>query len=118
MDIIITIPKYVDWCEYAKELKMVEDRSQTMLFKVPHLPKKTSVGDVCYLCYRGYIIGWMYITYLGFVEGFECTVTGKPWPAGNYIGRSGYFHAIRPIPYKGFQGFRYAPKESENWRIL
>lgn len=115
MDIIITIPKSIKWEDYQKELKAVESCEQTMFFKVRALPKNMSVGDRCYLCHNGFIVGYMKITWFGIMDGFQCTTTGIPWTQGNYIGRSGKFYPIDPIPCKGFQGFRYAPRE---WRQL
>lgn len=88
MDIIITIPQSINWQEYEKELKTVEDGSQVMYFRVPTLPKKANVGDRCYICYRCFIVGWMEIVYIGQVLVFECTTAGTQWPAGNYVGRS------------------------------
>lgn len=115
MDIVITIPKSIKWEDYLKELKAVESGEQTMFFKVPTLPKKANVGDRCYLCHNGLVIGYMNITWMGVMSEFTCTTTIHVWPEGNYIGRSGKFTYIKPIPYKGFQGYRYAPQE---WRQL
>lgn len=105
MDIVITLPKSVSWADYEKELEVVKDGSHVINFKVPRLPKQTYVGDKCYLCYNGNIVGWMKI--VGFQSGgFTCTTTGRFWE-GNFIQRSGKFNKIKPIPMKGFQGFRY-----------
>lgn len=106
-DILITIPSTISWPEYQKELKAVEDGSQVMNFKVSKLPVRTAVGNKCYICYGGNIIGWMKIVGLKSNENFDCTTTGKQW-SGNFIQRSGVFHKLeKPIPMKGFQGFRY-----------
>lgn len=115
MDIVITIPKSIKWTDYQMELKAVESSEQTMFFKVPTLPKKANVGDRCYLCHNGLVVGYMNITWMGIMSEFTCTTTIQVWPAGHYIGRSGKFTYIKPIPYKGFQGYRYAPQE---WRQL
>lgn len=105
MDIIVTLPKSTSWLEYEKELKAVESEELVMNFKVPNLPKETSVGEKCYLCYKGNIVGWMKI--VGLKENFfKCTTTGRTWN-GNFVQRSGKFNKIQPIPMKGFQGFRY-----------
>jgi hypothetical protein len=104
-DIIITIPSSVKWEEYQKELDVVKDYSQVMNFKISNLPKETSVGCKCYLCYKGQILGWMKIVGMEEKE-FECSTTGKSWK-GKFILRSGPFNEIEPIQMKGFQGFRY-----------
>jgi hypothetical protein len=103
-DIIITIPKSINWNVYQKELDSVKDYSQVMNFKVNSFPK-TQIGSKCYLLYNGNILGWMKIVGLSEKE-FECTTTGKIWN-GKFIERSGPFNKIDPIPMKGFQGFRY-----------
>lgn len=114
MDIVITIPKTIDWEDYEKELQVVEDGKFAMYFKVPHLPKRTSVGDRCYICYKDRIVGYMLITDLLHSNGFQCTTTRRFWDPGNYICRSGKFYStITTINYKSFQGFRYAP---DSWR--
>lgn len=105
MNIIITVPKSIPWAQYEKELKAVENGDQVMNFKVPRLPKQASVGDRCYICYNGNVIGWMSI--VGLVEkDFVCSTTGRHWK-GNFVQRSGKFNKITPVPMKGFQGFRY-----------
>lgn len=103
-DIVITIPQNTDWSVYQKELDAAEN-GDMMNFKVPNLPKQTEIGNKCYLCYKGQIIGYMKISGLS-KDGFTCTTTGKKWN-GNFVQRTGKFHKIEPIPYKGFQGYRY-----------
>lgn len=104
-DIVITLPSTIKWEDYKKELNLVEDYSNVMNFKVPFFPKKTKIGDKCYLCYRGNIIGWMEIVDMQEKE-FTCSTTGKNFK-GKFIVRSGPFHKIVPIQMKGFQGFKY-----------
>lgn len=112
VDILITLPSSTDFIVYQKELKEVEDGSSVLNFKVPFFPNKSKVGNRCYLVYKGNIIGWMKI--VGFEEkAFTCETTGRKWN-GKFIQRSGKFHFISPIPYKGFQGFRYVDNELMN----
>ena len=103
-DIVITIPKIINWSDYEKELKAVEDYSQVINFKVNNFPK-TKIGSKCYIVYNGNIIGWMEIVGMSEKE-FNCSTTGKKW-VGKFIERSGPFNKIKPTPMKGFQGFRY-----------
>jgi hypothetical protein len=105
-DIVITLPSTIDWGDYVKELKTVENGYSVLNFSVNNLPTKTSVGCKCYLCWRGKIVGWMKIS--GLVDNdFICTTTGKHWK-GKFIQRTGAFNYVdTPIPMKGFQGFRY-----------
>lgn len=103
-DIIITIPKSIKWEDYEQEL-LAAKKGAIMNFKVPFLPKNDIVGSKCYLCYNGYIIGYMYICGVS-DNGFKCTTTGKQW-VGKFIQRSGDFYKIDPIKMRGFQGWRY-----------
>lgn len=103
--LLITLPSRIDWSEYEKELKAVENEDQVMNFKVPFKPKYTDDITRVYLVYRGNIVGWQ--KFVGCSSGeFDCTTTGKHW-TGTFIQRTGKFHKIDPIPCKGFQGFRY-----------
>jgi hypothetical protein len=106
MDIIITIPSTIKWEDYLNEINSVSDYKQVMNFKVSQFPQKTKIGNRCYLCHKGNVIGWMEIVGMEEKE-FQCTTTGKKWK-GKFIQRSGPFHYIeKQIPMKGFQGFRY-----------
>ena len=105
MDIVITLPKTVAWEDYQLELDAVKNGNVVMNFKVPSLPKKSTLGSRCYLVYNGFVRGWMEI--VGFSSnGFYCSVTGTYWD-GKFIQRSGEFHYIEHVPMKGFQGWRY-----------
>ena len=105
--IIITLPKSVKWDDYEKELDAVKDYKQVMNYKVSSIPKDIDQIKRCYLVHDGFIKGWQEI--VGHEKGktFDCTTTGKNW-SGNFIQRSGPFHyLIKPIPMKGFMGWRY-----------
>lgn len=109
-DVVITLPSNLKWEEYEKELEAVKDGKQVMNFKVSNLPTNTAIGNKCYICYQGNIIGWMKITGLVKDTEFDCTTTDKNWK-GNFIQRSGKFNKLEnPIPMSGFQGFRYYNK--------
>lgn len=103
--LLITLPSSIKWEDYEKELKAVEDESQVMNFKVPFLPKDVKNIQRVYLVHQGNIVGWQ--KFVGTSdEPFKCTTTNKDWE-GKFIQRTGPFYKIDPIPYKGFQGFRY-----------
>ena len=109
-DIIVTLPKNISWSDYKKELDAVSDYSSVINFKVNAFPK-TKKGNKCYLVHCGNIVGWMEIVGLS-EKKFTCSITGKEW-SGKFIERSGPFHYIKPIPMKGFQGFRYFDSEED-----
>lgn len=105
MDILITIPKSVSWETYTEELDRAL-RGEILHFKTSGFPKKARIGDRCFVVWKGAIRGCMYIS--GFSEKeFECSTTGKIWK-GKFIERTGDFFVLEdPIPFSGFQGFRY-----------
>jgi hypothetical protein len=108
--LLITLPATVEWSDYEKELKVVEDESQVMNFRVPFMPKDTDGITKVYLVYRGNIIGWQ--KYVGScMKAFNCTTTNRDW-SGFFIQRTGPFHRIDPIPYKGFRAFKYIDDET------
>lgn len=102
-DIIITIPKSIKWEDYKHELNAAEN-GEILNFKVNNFPK-TGTGCKCYICHNGFIVGYHIISGMSEKE-FQCTTTGNMWK-GKFIERTGKFHQIKPIEYKGFQGFRY-----------
>lgn len=107
-NIAITVPKTIKWEQYEKEIDTVRDGEKEMNYRLPTLPKDTEVGDRCYICYNGQLIGWMEITGISKRDGFKCSTTGRNWDDGNYISRSGEFHYLKnPVPMKGFMGYRY-----------
>ena len=113
MDILVTLPKFIEWEEYQKEIATVVDRLMEMRYKVSQLPLRCLIGDRCYLIHKNLIQGWMEVT--GFHRGqFQCSATGQSWK-GNFITRSGKFHHLQNLIYfPGFQGFRYIPEALSN----
>lgn len=103
--LLITLPSKIKWEDYEKELEAVKDEQEVMNFKVPFAPKNTDGIERVYLVHKGYIVGWQ--KFIGISDkSFRCTTTNRDW-RGNFLQRTGKFHKIEPIPYKGFQGFRY-----------
>lgn len=106
MDWIVTIPQQVEWETYREEIIAVSDWKSEMMYRVPFKPKALP-GDRCYVVWRGKVRGWMsVVNTLHWPEGFVCSTTGKKWPPGYYICRSGPFHAVDGPEMKGFQGIR------------
>lgn len=104
---MVTVPKKTKWEEYQKELDAVSDKTEEMRYKTRYFPKDMSVGDRCYIVHDGQVRGWMEITdLLDEPEGFTCTTTGKEWPPGKYIVRSGTFHEEDGPEIGGFRGVR------------
>lgn len=117
MDIVITLPQKIEWADYQRELDAVADGNGVLNYRIPgtSFTLDTVKGNRCYLVWRGAVRGWMEITGVDCKgEGFTCMTTGKWWPPGVYIQRSGLFHYLaEPIFMRGFRGWRKAPEE---WR--
>lgn len=112
--LLVTLPKTIKWADYERELAVVADRQQIMWFRLPSMPTITINKSRCYILHDGIVKGWMLISEFRKC-GFVCTTTGKKWPHGIYIGRTGEFHSVAPAKVlsfglgylRGFQGFRY-----------
>lgn len=102
-DIIITIPKSINWKDYQQELNAAAN-GEVMNFKVNSFPN-TAIGKRCYVVHDGEIKGYMIISGMS-EKSFTCTTTGKEWK-GKFIERTGKFYKIDSIKMKGFQGYRY-----------
>ena len=105
-DWLITIPKTVPWSEYKKELAAVANGRDQLNYRVRYRPKGMEYGDRMFVVHNGFVRGWMKIVGVDSRDGFTCATTGREWPAGCYIARSGKFHGIVPIEYPGFRGVR------------
>jgi len=106
-DWILTIPKTVAWEDYQNELDVVADGSQELNYRTGR-KFKVVAGDRMFVCHKGYVKGWMRVSANHWIGGwFQCSTTGRKFPPGNYIKRTGTFHIFKQkIPYKGFQGVR------------
>jgi|SRR5690554_354940 len=114
MDIIITIPKTEDYNTWLDECKATANNENSRInycIGRSYLPKKTEPGEKCYVVYKGYIRGYHIIDKLCWRNGFICETTGRYWHEGNYIIRKGKYHKIKPIPMKGFRGWKYLKHE-------
>ena len=91
--------------------------------KFARLPKiLRSGGSKIFYVEDGYIRGFGVVTDIAWRDNMTDAISGEVWGAGHYISiPADTWTWIRPIPHKGFQGFRYwAGKEYEivgNWLI-
>ena len=106
-DWVVTIPKTIDWSSYRREVDSVADYSGVLNYRVHRFPKGIETGDRCFVVWNGCVRGWMLIVGVKeYLESWTCTSTGKLWPAGKYIQRSGEFHETNGPMMKGFRGIR------------
>lgn len=104
---IVTLPKTVEWSDYEQELLTVANGEADMFFRVPKHFKSAEPGDRCYITHKGIVRGYMIIKGIERHElSFTCMFTGKQWPPGTYVKRSGPFYITPPVEVPGFQGIR------------
>lgn len=107
MDIMITIPKTVDWEEYEKELQASKE-GDMLNYRLGNMnPKNLKSGDRCYVVHRGILRGYHIVVDVVWLPNFTCSITGKIWLSGYYVRRTGEFHNVEPEKVTGFRGFRY-----------
>lgn len=109
-DWVLTLPQTVRWPNYEMELAAVADWKSALNYRLPYRPK-VEVGDRCFLVWRRQVRGWMEIIGVEhYPGGFVCQTTGKLWPRGYYLQRSGPFNKVDGPEMTGFRGLRrYAP---------
>jgi hypothetical protein len=105
-DWIITLPKATAWADYRRELEAVSRGQGIISYRVPYLPKGMELNDRVFVTWNGFVQGFMYLYGLTHKPGFTCETSGRAWPAGWYIERTGTFHGVPPVAYPGFRGIR------------
>ena len=105
MDIVVTIPKSEASNTKLEDEFVSEYKDEAVQFwKMGRKPKDLNVGDRVYFVENGNIT--CYHEFIGYIYDPICEVTGRSWPGLNLLLRCPSV-AIKHIPYKGFQGFRY-----------
>lgn len=113
MSIVITLPQHYDFGRYLAEQAEAAAVGLVSNYRVSTAPR-VQPGEWCYLVWRGMVRGRQRIDRVEHKpHGFTCETTGKFWPPGIYIQRSGMFYDIEPRPMKGFQGWRYFKEDTE-----
>jgi len=111
MDIIVTTPKR-EMENAAREAEDCKRAGGGEYFRqVPvTLAPEVLPGDRVYYVEDGYIRGFAVVKRIyATASGEACDTTGRRWPPGVYVFMDAKtWKWIRPIPMKGFQGFRYA----------
>lgn len=113
MDIIVTTPKsQTAAAQEAADCRAAGGGTYFRRFPASHHPIAIgTVGaeDRVYYVEDGYVRGFAVIERTQLRESQVCDTTGREWPPGFYIFMdAASWKWIRPIPMKGFRGFRYA----------
>lgn len=105
MDIAVTVPKK-EYENIEKENKFVEDNDDVVQYwSMKAKPKYFELGDKVYFVRGGHIIG--YQECIDFVVDAKCEVTDRTWEGFNLVLKCPMIELEKPIPMKGFQGYRY-----------
>lgn len=114
MDLLVTTPQSES--ENARrEAEHLITNGGGYYFRCFFAHPRVEVGDKVFYVERGYIRGYAIIDHTKVVERPTlCSTTNREWKAGFYIYmRADSWKWIRPIPRKGFMGFRYLDRAFE-----
>jgi len=126
MDIIVTTPKSERANAVREASACIADGGGRYFRRFPGLSlPRTGVRDRVYYVEDGYIRGFGVVTDMAHDgNGRLCSSTGRWWPKGLYLFMDAQSWTwIRPIPMRGFQGFRYAHyryggQETREWLTI
>jgi hypothetical protein len=119
VDIIVTTPKSLS--EDAKhEADMVLKKGGGVYFRVlKRKPKKLNRGDRVFYVEDGFVRGFCKVFDVRQVEEQVCSTTKRVFSGGWCLFMDATTWSwIRPIPMKGFQGYRYSQIPEEEINII
>jgi hypothetical protein len=111
VNIIVTWPKAERTLRsYLDELAKARAEGLEINFRVASAPKEVNPGDRCYLVYAGFVRGWNLVKGVRRRSDVIDPTTNMQMPSGIYVVRAPLYYPWLgdPMPYRGFQGFRYA----------
>jgi len=112
MDIIVTTPKSQMKAAAAEAAHAIAGGGGEYFrrFPIGHYPVLLKVGDRVWYVEAGYVRGCATVTRMERrPRGMDCDATGLHWAPGIYAFMDATsWRWIRPLPMRGFQGFRYA----------
>lgn len=110
MDILVTTPKKAHELA-AKEAKFVNENSDAYWFRTIKGKPNVQVGDRVYYVDNGQITGYGIV--FDIEQGqLQCEATEKIYE-GTHLKQRKWIPLSKPIPFKGFQGFRYVHRIPE-----
>lgn len=113
MDIIVTTPKtrMREAAEEAADCIAAGGGEYFRRFHSPNVPIDLNEDDRVFYVEDGFIRGFARVSgRLIYGIGFKCHTTGREYGPGYYVFMAAASWTwIKPIPMKGFQGFRYLP---------
>ena len=114
MDVVVTIPKsrlaIVEQEEREVKEALKSGADAFFFWRFARCPKNLSVGNRIYFVWNGAVRAYHVVD--GFDKNLVCDTTGQRYD-GFCVTMNPAIHNLRkPIPMRGFQGFRYF-KENE-----
>jgi hypothetical protein len=107
-DIIVTTPKSESENSAQEAHRCIKNGGGFYFRRFNHMPKNLSVGSKIFYVEDGYIRGYGVVSIISELNNFQCDVTGRKWKPGTYaVMPANSWKWIKPIPQKGFQGYRY-----------
>uniref|UniRef100_A0A6M3KZ09 Uncharacterized protein n=1 Tax=viral metagenome TaxID=1070528 RepID=A0A6M3KZ09_9ZZZZ len=110
MDIIVTTPKSAHKLA-AEEAKFVEQNPDAYWFRTFRGRPNVQIGDKVYYVDNGQIRGYGIVFDIDFGE-LMCESAGRFYN-GIHLKQRKWVWLKKPIPFKGFQGFRYVNRLPE-----
>jgi hypothetical protein len=109
MDIVVTTPKNQMASAAREATACIVAGGGEYHRKLHCIPQKCGKGSKVFYVEDGYIRGFAVVKgFLVYPAGFTCDTTGQVWPPGAYVVLpADSWKWIKPIPMKGFQGWRY-----------
>jgi len=115
MDILVTTPKSAHQLA-SEEAKFVEENPDAYWFRTLRGKPNVQIGDKVYYIDNGEIRGYGIVFDIESGE-MECEATGRLYN-GTHLKQRKWVWLKKPIPFKGFQGFRYVNRISELQKLL
>lgn len=108
MDIMVTTPKKEKFNAELEAANVVKDKAGVYFRYLGRYRPNFEIGDKVFYVENGFIRGYCLIINIEKKVNQKCGTTGRMWPNGWYVYQDATtWKWVKPIPYKGFQGWRY-----------
>ena len=108
MAIIVTTPRNQMGVAAQEAKECVEAGGGSYFRRFGIKPRKLDPGSRIFYTEDGYVRGFAVVSEVVDSGGMRCDTTGRNWRPGIYAMMSASSWSwIKPIPYNGFQGWRY-----------
>lgn len=105
-DIIVTTPRREMETAAEEARGCIESGGGYYFRTFHHLPKDIEVGSRVFYVEDGYVRGYALVNEINRGD-MRCGTTGRVWDGNHVIMLANSWTWVRPIPMRGFQGWRY-----------